>query len=231
MRHVRLERREDANFDSGENFAWAVSYSDLLMVLMSFFILFYSAEDATKRASILSDIALSMKDGSDRPSTKVESTAGHKEYLKETQLSQGDDDLATTLHAILNSNSQNMKTEKFGEVLTIYLPENIFGLRKYDVNPEVIRHLTLVLSSIEKYKSRINIYFVGHTDSKVIVGGEGLIKDNFALSSLRGASALLYALKQGFDSRHLYSIGSADNAYSSRSLSLKIEVIPDRKDP
>ena len=46
----RVERNEGGEIDTEENLLWAVSYSDLLMVLMSFFVIYFAANKDKKDA-------------------------------------------------------------------------------------------------------------------------------------------------------------------------------------
>ncbi len=65
VRHVRLERKPSTQLaaDDGQN--WAVSYADMLMVLMSFFVIFFSFEGKQKE-SLLSKLAIEMQAKSDK---------------------------------------------------------------------------------------------------------------------------------------------------------------------
>ena len=60
LRQVRIERRSKAQIASEDMQSWAVSYSDMLMVLMSFFVIFFSFEDK-KRDDLVSQISLEMQ--------------------------------------------------------------------------------------------------------------------------------------------------------------------------
>ncbi|RYZ56260.1 MAG: hypothetical protein EOP07_12820, partial [Proteobacteria bacterium] len=58
LRHVRIEHKK-AQLSAEDSASWAVSYSDMLMVLMSFFIIFFSY-DESKRSTILSELSTEM---------------------------------------------------------------------------------------------------------------------------------------------------------------------------
>lgn len=60
LRHIRIEQSVKRAMPADEGQNWAVSYSDMLMVLMSFFVIFASF-DERQRKDIISRIAVEMK--------------------------------------------------------------------------------------------------------------------------------------------------------------------------
>lgn len=206
-RYARIDRDEVVEIMEDENsHLWAVAYSDLLMVLLSFFILFYSTE-THQRENLLMNLARGL-------ATEVKSTP-----------QQGASDQHTkSMYADLKQLNISIVQEK--ENLTLNFSNELFKPGKFHIQKNQEIEIVKVLDVIAKYKDQINIYFEGHADSTPVLHGRNkIIQDNFVLSSLRATQALQLAKKQGFPERHLFAQASSSNTRNSRSLSLRIEPI------
>ncbi len=217
----REERVVESQIQSEESHGWAVSYSDLLMVLMSFFIIFFSAKDDEK-PELISEIAMSLKNGEHSQETSSTSEA---ENATEKQQAQA---VGIAIADIKNSFASNdmiaLESQPMG--LKISFLEDLFLPRKFSLNEHAAAQMDSVLDRLKEHQDKILIYFVGHTDSKVVSQLGDAIADNFTLSSMRANSALKYALAKGFKAENLNLQGSADNFEKFRTLSVEIRIKP-----
>lgn len=212
-RYARIDRDEAVEISEDENsHLWAVAYSDLLMVLLSFFILFYSTE-THQRENLLMNLARGL-------ATEVQSVA-----------QQGSSDQnAKALFADLKLLNISVTQEK--ENLTLNFSNELFKPGKFHIQKNQEIEIIKVLDVIAKYKDQINIYFEGHADSTPFVQGRHkIVQDNFVLSSLRATQALQLAKKQGFPERQLFAQANSSNTRNSRSLSLRIEPLTVKSPP
>ncbi len=187
---------------------WAVSYSDLLMVLMSFFIIYFNIDggDNTPLQKLAFELMedKSLKDQSFivNPSREV---AGNS-------LTEG-----------LNIGFNNKPTEKpIYKEFIIDLPPNIYSVGNYELSNQAKEKLNKVFNLIEKYKADLDIYFIGHTDSQKFKKNKEIINSNLILSSMRSARAVEYAIKNGFDENQVYVQGLKGRPRDTRSLSLRL---------
>ncbi len=211
-RNARLEREEDDEIHDDNSHLWAVAYSDLLMVLLSFFILF-STIDTKKQSSLLIDLAQNFD----------KSGTGSTSDRKENQLEKSGQkvDIRSIEDKLKSMNVTYIKEKEF---MTIHFSEQLFGNAQFIMNESQKKQVSEVLEKILPYKNKINIYFEGHSDSNPIASAKNkIVQDNYVLSSLRGTQALHLAKELGFDEKYLFAQGSSSNIRNSRSLSLKIE--------
>ncbi len=214
VRHVRLERRPKAQI-SAEEGSWAVSYSDMLMVLMSFFIIFFSFEDE-KKENIISKIAKEMVPGlsaasiADTPASTQDS-ASASAGVSAKQVVSSLEKLALKVDWSSESDS-----------LIVHLSDQLFRARKFEITGDVQKELNQVLTIMAPHRSHIHIKFIGHSDQRALSHTNTYLSNNNDLSALRASRALTYAMQKGFlpGNMSIESLGATER--NSRTLSLKI---------
>lgn len=204
LRFARIERDEGVEIVEDENsHLWAVAYSDLLMVLLSFFILFFSI-DNIERDNLIIDLARGI-------ASDVKGLTTDPKAIS-----------TKSLYADLKKLNIQLVQEK--ENLTLNFPNELFKPGKYHIDKTQASEITKALEMLVQYKGKINIYFEGHADSTPILNVKNnVVQDNFVLSSLRATSALQLARKMGFSEKQLFAQASSSNTRNTRSLSLRIE--------
>lgn len=225
---------------------WAVSYADFLMVLLSFFVIFFSVNKSAKNNLILNIMTNVDKT---KASDKSYMLSGNKKYyrnssynsLDTTQCSKNEDagvSMLATLNVENNIVNYNTFSEKIlqlyknshvkvntegGNRLVINLPDDSFHLGELDLNQSSNIELENLLKTLKPYKDKIKIGFVGHSDNKRVRQWKGRsISNNYDLSVMRASRTMSKALEQGFASEHLYAMGSGSSFRTTRSLSLII---------
>lgn len=242
LRHLRFERKPSTQLanDDGQN--WAVSYADMLMVLMSFFVIFFSFEGKQKE-SLLSNLSIEMQAKSDKAivnaSKGAENTGGVNggssdgagqqaessstgEQTSQQAAEQQAQQTMNSMSAQLENRLFTVSKEANLEQLTVHLSNQIYGLRQFALNPKLENELNQIFEIIRPHKDKIRIIFIGHSDSLPLSAPDSHLANNLDLSSLRASRAISYATSQGFDARNLSIAAVAANMRNSRSLSLKI---------
>ena len=209
----RIERGEDFHLEDETAHLWAVSYADFLMVLLSFFILFFSTDTQTKDdiIEVISKKTQKITEGSES-SSSLAGTAG-------TGIDGVDvDSLINVLKA------RNVSVEKLKRKIVFRFADNIYGLGEFRLTQDSRQELFAVLDLLKPYYEAVDITIVGHTDSLKLKQRDQkqLIKNNFDLSVFRATRALEAAIGHGAPIEALAAKGSADFRRNSRTLSLVV---------
>lgn len=219
---------------------WAVSYADFLMVLLSFFILFFSVDKVTKQTIIqkislittgqaeLSGKAGGAGDGTGTGTgvgagTGTGNGTGPGNGTVVTLTEQGASVQSVQVLKGILSSHYGLKVESEEERLVLQLPDRFFGPGQLKPQGKALAQLKDVLKKIQPYQNEIQITFVGHTDPSPVRKMKGrYVADNFDVSAQRAAKALQIAVRQGFFPRNLTAKGAAEHDRQSRTLSLVI---------
>lgn len=210
-RKPRLIRRETRQEIHEDGHSWAVSYADFLMVLLSFFILFFSV-DETKRQEIIDKVASAAQSKGG-----ANAQGKNRSIAKEDRLPAGLADITTGVDGFYTQRANN------SQKLFIYFDNDIFKPGQIDLPPAQIEKLKNILGRIEPFLDKINVTFEGHTDNtQVTLVKNRYIDNNFDLASLRATKALQLAVRAGLDPTKLFAKGVAEHSRGSRTLSLVI---------
>ena len=204
---IRIPRDHPIEIEDDTSHLWAVSYADFLMVLLSFFVLFFSIDDQ-ERESLVKHLSALKWDGK---SSNNGSTPVPEEQKVSWQ------SLRSTLG---EKNIKFVSQDK--ESLILKFPDNLYppgAVALNKVNSDLLKD-TLV--KLEKYWPQIEITFIGHADSQRLSKKHSFIRNNHDLSALRASRALQLALDMGIPEEHLVSEGWGALRLNSRSLSLLI---------
>lgn len=211
----RIEHTDDYHLEDETAHLWAVSYADFLMVLLSFFILFFSTDDQTKDDIIerISKTTEKMGVVGSADSSSVSAQTGRGGFS-----SVDVDALAQILK------QRNVTIEKLRRKIIFKFDDNIYGLGEFKLNSESQTELFAVLDLLKPYFESVDITIVGHTDSRKMRQRQSqqLIKNNFDLSVFRATRALEAAITHGAPIEALAAKGSADFRRNSRTLSLVV---------
>lgn len=208
----RVERYEEVKVHEDDNqHLWAVSYSDFLMVLLSFFVIFYSA-DSKQQQTLMQKISM------------------HFNVIEKPSSSKEPGSLQSRLPANLPEIAAlyNFKVYSQKENVYIHFPEDFFGPGKHKIEPDQKDLVQKVLSPLKPYASQLNFYFEGHSDKDPVKKAKtSLLKDNFVLSSLRASAALDIARSNGFPEDQMFIQAASSNLRNARSLTIRISAKED----
>ncbi len=213
--------------DDGPN-SWIVTYSDVVTLLLAFFILLFSfssvdavkwqalVESFTGQARILDteesssilDHNFSIIDMGHNPIKDLEQEDNPITDTDMRKIEQDFRELYAALAAINEEKGLNLQVTMFGREIRIRLANNmLFDSARDNINPaayEVLIQLTDIIQDYDEILDRLILE--GHTDDVPINTPE--FRDNFELS-LKRALNVLYYLKYdaGFDARKLIAKG------------------------
>jgi flagellar motor protein MotB len=207
---------EDANAH-----LWAISYSDLIMVLLCFFIVFFRFNDKVELRAV-DKIKMALTDQKAGSETPVgNGGAGEGTASGDTQKELA----AKLLHRIAGVDVKQMVTAE-GDVLMLDFPPEAYGPGGFKVEDGVKKGLDDVLKVLKPFGGVIHVSFIGHADDTPITQThKGVVDSNLVLSNLRGAKAMEYAVKRGgFDPARLTAGGAGEYSRNTRSLTLKVTV-------
>lgn len=244
-RPFRVTRRASLAVEHKENLNWAVSYSDLLMVLMSFFILFFSMEDKSKTPkdgpSPLERIAMGMR-GQTAPSPAASASAPPP-----ARMGAGADGSAVSgPEAIARSGngfqerldgwnaklkSARLHTKISGENLIVDFPEAVYAPGRYDVPASVQDDLRTVAGLLAEDLERVQLVVIGHADPQPLRARREFLQDNFDLSTIRALRGLRFMASLGIPEARLFAQGASSNDRGQRSISIEIRALPDAPPP
>lgn len=207
----RIERDEVTLVHEDENqHLWAVSYSDFLMALLSFFILFFSVETPQRQQLIMELAGQFSGSGASHQADGDQATASPDKRLP-----------ANVFESL---QGLDVTVDKEKEVLIVNFPDDFYKPGQHHINQDKQIVIQKFLEVIKPYITKVNLYFEGHADdSPLKIHKNDIIVDNFVLSSLRASTALGLARHQGFSEKHMFIQAASSNLRNSRSLSIRIE--------
>lgn len=223
----RIHRGEPTRLEEGgDSHLWAVSYSDLLMVLMSFFVIYFSFDNTDPQSSNILSIAKSMRDGgaiAGAPSSKNTDTGfeGKNVAMDAGQIAM---EKGTNDSFVQKLRSLNVKIQAPGDAVVLNLEDDIFRGGEWQLPVETEARLKEIYDLLTPYREQVSIVVIGHADNTKMSRRNNYLSNNFDLSSLRALKALQYFLSLGFPQDQISAQGAAENERNSRSLSLRIQL-------
>jgi chemotaxis protein MotB len=199
---------------SGESHSWAVSYVDLLTVLLCFFIIFFSVEKhQDKKETVFSDIVRVFHNTETPVSvTKIEQKQNQNQNQPSSENHSNDLSGATrTIHEIASTEFvKDYGSMVFvGKQLVIEIPKvSFFPSGEKNLTPEGNEVTIKMIESLLPYKNKIHLTIQGHTDSRPI--RKISFEDNWELSVLRASTVLKRFIASGFPAEDASAEGFAD---------------------
>lgn len=208
---------------------WAISYCDLLMVLLTFFIIYFQTDDITVIPRSLQKLVKSLitqEQFGIPPAAIVNGTntsTASPQLAKTDEKPQGVKGIPAALVTQLKGANLGVTVVTNKGDVVVDLPDNFYQIGQFKLGILQQRDLKHILDILQKFSSEISIVIIGHSDAKPIAKNTGRVIDsNLALSTLRGVQAVEYALSLGFDPRWLATEGVGEHGRNTRSLSLKL---------
>jgi flagellar motor protein MotB len=214
--------------------SWAVSYADFLMVLLSFFIVFFSINDQSPLHFIIKDLEkLSGGKSGTSNSTGTESAPNISEKPSVPGQGQETSERQTPVRTLVTGQPSDVLDRLAGilpnsilteqrkvKQLTINLRNDIYGVGKFEIPAS---ELEPVISELRAYQGHLGITVLGHSDPIAFaVNGKSLARDNTTLSSVRAAYAATY-LQSRLPQAKVWTQAQYDDSRQTRSLSIILE--------
>jgi flagellar motor protein MotB len=204
-----VTRKTNVEGTHGEGHGWAVSYADLLMVLLSFFVMYFSfaEENPNTVDNQLRRIALSMKGLSEE---QIKSKLTAKDRAEMSSLAD-----AMKLAGV--------KVTQKEDHLLLELQQE-FKSGDYHLSKELDAQMDAVLKALVPFHNKVDIMIIGHADQRTMVPRNEFLQDNFDLSSIRALRALKYAIHKGFPERFASARAASYFDRDARSLSVEVRL-------
>ena len=223
VRNRRINTRPSAEYVvlSEDSHSWAISYADFLMVLLSFFIVFFSIDDKNRENFIIQLVAGMAQKENQAPAVPKEKDAMSE--LNQKTIMSLDEQFKAQLRGIA-------QVEKDRDTVLIHFPDDIYDVGRVNLSPVQKEAVVEILNRLKPYMDRLVIGFIGHADSTPVKSHKGkILKTNFDVSVLRASTALVFGVQMGLPSERMYATGSGEQVRRSRSLSIIIKAgtVPD----
>lgn len=213
----RVRRREEPDSDKSD--LWLLTYSDMVTLCLTFFVLLYSFStiDTVKWKSIVNSLqgALGVMSGSDLPTTTSEENQFDTkkidqmridQYLEYEEETKRLEEIRARLNEYLSSNdlNENISTsiEERGVIIR-FQDSVLFPKSCADLYPESKMILTDLSAVFTELGNPIRIE--GHTDNLPIKTER--FPSNWELSTARATNVLRFLIKEGVAGEQLSAVG------------------------
>lgn len=209
-----------------DSHAWAVSYVDMLTLLLCFFIIFFSLKKDNVPTTFLQTIVKAFGDtkkvGVTKTSDEMTSEKEKKRSGSNTAYvsggsassNAGGTDLSMAPEMIKKIALTNFAKD-YGKVglardqLIIEIPQvSFFPSAKRDLTEEGVLVTEKMIESLKPFMGKIHVTVQGHTDPRPYHGSNH--QDNWELSVLRASKVLKYFIAAGFSQEDVSAEGFAD---------------------
>jgi len=187
-KHRPLEIEEDSEG------TWAISYGDMITLLLSFFVIFYNA-DFEKNKQVKLNHHLSFDIENLKPHlTTVKADPEAKKAPE--QVVPGDTSASTI--SVNGLSDFDIKVHEVGDNLVVTFGKiSFFDSGSTEVRKETIPFLKLFTEKYLPYAGKYQLSIKGFTDKKPVRKERRNYKDNLELSVLRAVSAMRHLQKAG----------------------------------
>lgn len=212
---VLKERRTGDSNEVDSDGSWAVSYGDMITLLLTFFILFFSTDSKKERLEKMErDLAI-----------KLDSTAKLTISPEEGSRKPASEDY----EEVVGPQRFQARVYKVGQRLIVEFPNtSFFGLGKIELTKDGERELK---GFVEKYLPYAGSYVLGiraYTDNKkVIAYANRRFKDNLELSALRSVATMRVLQRLGIPLSRMRLGGYGELNLTATELSRAIASEPD----
>lgn len=233
------DNRHIESFEDPLQHLWAISYADLLMVLLCFFIVYdvkpaESEEKENPTPPPPSSFALMMDNLLPKASNMIfgkkfqlvidnnKKDEGKEPSESPEKISAGD--LATLIETEMISKDFRLDYREGSKDILVHMDNDTYESGKFMMSESLKDRVSKLLNILKPYDGKIDLVFVGHADSTPVserLINKGVIS-NMVLSSMRAAVAADLAIVKGFAPERIKTEGNGIYARNSRTLSIKI---------
>lgn len=212
-------RGETAEIDSEGS--WAISYGDMITLLLTFFILFFSTDAQKDRLDQMErDLAIKLDS-----TAKIEERKDARSAFGSTSASRG----PAAFEELVGPQQFQAKVYKVGERLIVEFPNtSFFKLGKIELTKDGERELR---GFVSKYLPYAGNYFLGiraYTDNKKVIPYRNRrFRDNLELSALRSIATMRVLQRMGIPLNRMRLGGYGELNLTASELSRAIASEPD----
>ena len=206
---------EDEDENRSEGISWLITFSDLALLMLVFFILLFSVSTVDKERFTRSFHSLQNElTGKDKNISRIQDASEISESIIDTarlqrQIIEQQEKLFTEIRTYLTDagKSDNIAATFDNGRITLRLPADVlFEEGSVDLSPQAQANLAAVADLLIKNKNQ-DVNIKGYTDDVEPAGGR--FKDLWEISSLRAVNVLRYLMDMGIESSRLTATGLA----------------------
>lgn len=200
----RPRRPKDIEHASDHEGSWAISYGDMITLLLAFFIIFFSIQTPEKvrkalNNSMIASLALldpkleekNHQDNAKKPHDQLERSG--PEQNKSAH--QGEEQVQRAVN--LKTEKAGIQIEKSGEKVVISFPDtSFFSSGNTDLTPDGQKDLDKFVARYLPFAGQNTLHIVGYSDKRPVSRGRRY-RDNLELSVLRAVAAQRYLQNAG----------------------------------
>lgn len=234
-----------------EESAWAISYADLLLVLLAFFVIFSSFDETEDKDAALLKLAQNLSSSGAFQNAGGSGTQGGNSGSninigygsgsgngagsssgqgngagsggRGPSGSTGVVDYHRTLFQGLGSLA-SIELAELDQKLVLQFQNDIFPKGQFSLPTDLQEDLLQIYTSLKDQKQNIHITLVGHADrSRLRSRKNPVLNDNFDLSAIRALQALKVLRGLGFPEEQMSIKASSFHERDVRSLSMEIK--------
>lgn len=188
-KHRPIEIEEDSEG------TWAISYGDMITLLLSFFVIFYNA-DFEKQKQVKLNHHLSFDIENLKPHLTTIQASNTKKVESKSETKEGESTDSSI--SVSGLSDFNIKVHEVGENLVVTFGKvSFFDSGSTEVKKETIAYLKLFTEKYLPYAGKYQLSIKGFTDKKPVRKERRKYKDNLELSVLRAVSAMRQLQKAG----------------------------------
>lgn len=226
-----MKKRQE-NHENNER--WLLTYSDLITLLMIFFVIMYASSNIDKeKYKKMSESFNSVFGSSDNVLGEGATTdgVGDPVVIPETTEEQQLNDLKTQVDKIISENGfeGEISTRIEERGLVVSFASNVFfDSGKANIRSDMEGDLTQIADIINKLDNFIRVE--GNTDNIPIKNDE--FKSNWELSSVRASNVVEYLINSGVNAEKLSAVGygefrpvSTNDTEDGRSMNRRVDIV------
>jgi flagellar motor protein MotB len=204
---VLRRRRATDHLEVDTEGSWAISYGDMITLLLTFFILFFSTNKEKDRMEAMETAMIAMFENKAEAGAQALPQSGPDKSVEE---------------------KIEAKVHKVGSKLIVEFPEiSFYEFGKVDLNAKGKAELKKFIARYLPYAGNYILGIRAYTDNKkVLKGGNRRYSDNLELSALRSISAMRYMQQLGIPLDRMRLGGYGELKLTAEDLSRAIASTP-----
>lgn len=204
-RQLRAHHSNSESLHEDTEGTWAVSYGDMVTLLLTFFIVFFSLDPNDEKVEKRKTLNLALVNELQRLPANIEKKSNSGDKLK----------LDTKIVKQLNG-----KVHEYGDRLLVEFPEvSFFNSGDIVLTPQGAQSLRMFMKKYLPYAGQYKISIQAFTDSRKVQQKAGRrFKDNLELSALRAISAMRTLQKEGLPLAQMEVAGFGEMKTTSEHL-------------
>lgn len=193
--------------------SWAVSYVDMLTLLLCFFIIFYNNQKNTKQETLLDKIAADL--GNRKPGSTSTKATAMQAPIPETKMVPAIPYEVALLESIKTTLAKDFGANIIAKDKGLEINfdgVSFFNSGRTQLSSEGAKTIEKIIHQLAPNKDQIHVTVQGHTDPTK-TNAKLNFQDNWELSVLRATSVLKMFIKNGYSQKMLSAEGFADTRY------------------